>query len=84
MYCKNYNNSYNKIHKFYETNDYTIVTYLLYFPYNSNKDYIITPMHDGDKEGTKVYSLKNCNLIKYIDDDCNYIVVKLPWYNKKR
>lgn len=77
------NNSYNKIHKFYESDDHTLVTCLLYFPYNSNEDYIITPMHDCDEEGTKVYSLKNCNLIKYIDTKCNYIEVILPWYNKK-
>ena len=49
------NNNYNIIHKFGESWDHTLVTCLLYFPYNFNEDYIITPMHDCDEKGTKVY-----------------------------
>ena len=76
------NNSYNILYNFCETYDHLLVNCLLFFPYNSNEDYIITPMHDGDEEGSKVYSFTTCKLIKYIDVDCDNINCILPWYNK--
>ena len=76
------NNNYNIIHKFGESWDHTLVTCLLYFPYNFNEDYIITPMHDCDEKGTKVYLFPSGKLVKYINTEYNYINSILPWYNK--
>ena len=59
-----------------------MVTCLLFFPLRSEKDYIITPMHDCDEKGSKIYSFKTGQLIKNIDTGYNYVNTILPWYNK--
>lgn len=76
------NDNYNLIHKIYEGDDHCIVTCLLYFPISSKEDYIITPMHICIEEGSKIYSLKTGQLIKYIYTEYNYIFTILPWHNK--
>ena len=61
---------------------------LLIFPHNNNDNYIITSTRstskDNDKSATKIYSLKNGNFIKYINNiNNNIIYYLLSWYNKK-
>ena len=76
------NNNYQLILKIIETCDHLMVTCLLFFPLGSEKDYIITPKHDCDEKGSKIYSFKTGQLIKYFDVGYNYANTILSWYNK--
>ena len=61
---------------------------LLFFPPNINDDYIITSSNSNGNHvktsGTKIFSLNNGKLIKYILYSNNYYTgYLLSWYNKK-
>ena len=83
-FTNNYNIKYN-IDTKYNSDIYSC---LLVFPHNNNDNYIITSTistsNDNDKSATKIYSLNNGNLIKYINNTNNIeIYYLLSWYNKK-
>ena len=67
----------------------TIYSCLLIFPHNNDDDnFIITSTkhksNDNEKSSTKIYSLNNGDLIKYINNsNSEYIYYLLSWYNKK-
>ena len=67
----------------------TIYSCLLIFPHNNDDDnFIITSTkhksNDNEKSSTKIYSLNNGDLIKYINNSkSEYIYYLLSWYNKK-
>ena len=66
----------------------TIYSCLLIFPHNNVDNFIITSTNhksnDNEKSSTKIYSLNNGDLIKYINNsNSEYIYYLLSWYNKK-
>ena len=65
-----------------------IYSCLLFFPHNNANNYIITSTYNDsdnmDNSATKVYSLDNGRLMKYINNsNYNAIYYLLLWYNKK-
>ena len=65
-----------------------IYSCLLFFPHNNENNYIITSTYNDsdnmDNSATKIYSLNNGRLMKYINNsNYNAIYYLLLWYNKK-
>ena len=81
---KDYNIKYN-IDTKYKGNIYSC---LLIFPNNMDDDFIITSSFytskDNEDSATKIYSLKDCKFIKFINNTNNNVIYYLlSWYNKK-
>jgi hypothetical protein len=81
------NDNYKILHRIDTKYQHNINSCLLIFPHNNNDNFIVTSTYNesenNDRSATKIYSLNNGNLIKYIKDtNKTAIYYLLSWYNK--
>ena len=81
-------NNYNPKYQIDTKYGHIIYSCLLIFPNNIDDNFIVTSTYnksnDNEKSATKIYSLKNGEFIKYINNtNNNEILYLLSWYNKK-